>query len=148
MHLIGLHLTGLLLMGGMYLACRRISQAVLIGAYDTSVHLRRRRTFIPIEQTTRPVEVLCNIRWVFGYPRMDRCLASSHYRVTGPKDNVSRNSNSEVLEQRGRCIAWRCLKIINYSNLGEGFEHRLNDLGFLEQIIPPKPLLQYQRSWP
>jgi|ERR1700722_1799348 hypothetical protein len=46
-------------------------------------------------------------------------------QVTRPKDNVLeyRNSDSEVLEQYGRYIASRYLEIINYYNLGEGFEH-------------------------
>jgi hypothetical protein len=45
-------------------------------------------------------------------------------QVTRLKDNVLvyRNSDSEILEQRGRCIASRYLEIINYYNLGEGFE--------------------------
>jgi hypothetical protein len=46
-------------------------------------------------------------------------------QVTRPKDDVLvyRNSDSEVLEQRGRYIASRYLEIINYCNLDEGFKH-------------------------
>jgi len=68
----GLHLTGLHLIGatgmyliGMYLASHR---QYLIDAYHTSVHLRGRRTFIPIEQTTRPAGVLYDMGWSIQVP--------------------------------------------------------------------------------
>ena len=76
MHLIGLHLTGLHLIGvagryfiGLHLAGGASHRQYLIDAYDTSAHLRGRRTFVPIEQAAWPAGVLCNVRWVFRYPR-------------------------------------------------------------------------------
>jgi hypothetical protein len=39
--------------------------------------------------------------------------------VTRSKGNVYINGDSEVLEQRGRCIASRCLEIISYHLTGQ-----------------------------
>ena len=55
MMLIGLHLIGAT---GIYLI-----GVHLVGAYHIGVHFRGCRTYIPIEQATRPAGVLCGMGW-------------------------------------------------------------------------------------
>jgi hypothetical protein len=59
--LIGLHLIGAT---GMYLIGVHLVGVHLVGAYHIGVHFRGCRTYIPIEQATRPAGVFCGmIRW-------------------------------------------------------------------------------------
>ena len=93
MHLASMYLIGVHLVAGMLQACMlqvSISQAEI--SYRrvslAGVYLRGRRTFIPIEQATRPAGVLCGIRWRWAFTKQE-CR-------TGTSDAEKRSSRYPI----------------------------------------------------